>query len=216
MPLITDYQYLILESLKQCDFQRILRLKGKSHDALIGEFINWWFKQDIDGMICNPARGSKSGSRRYFADLLFLELFEGREYYEVKGVAEVENNEEKFMDKIKSLASYEKYTRRGSIAYLNLEFAIFCYTLNTPNDDIPQKIYDKVIQISVSSALLWIVCEISKSLNNKDTVNYSIYMPNYVKRYDLFFYNRNFNSIIIYSIKKGKQIKNIIIPGMTQ
>ena len=67
MPLISDYQNSVLESLKKYDFQRILRMKGRCHDALIGEWVNWWLSQDIDAMICNPARGSKIGSAR--ADL---------------------------------------------------------------------------------------------------------------------------------------------------
>lgn len=212
MPLLTDYQNSIVESLKQYDFLRILRMKGKCHDALIGEWINWWLGQSIDGLICNPARGSRSGSRGYIADLLFLERFEGFEYYEVKGVGEVENSHKKIMDKIDSLASYEKYTRQGSSAYPNLEFAILCCTLDVPNDELVEKIYDKVLQVSENSGLLWIICEISRPLSNREKHDYSIYMPNYVKGYDRFFYNRNFNSAILYFMKNAKQMQDVIIP----
>jgi hypothetical protein len=212
MPLMTEYQDSIIQSLNEYDFQRILRMKGSCHDALIGELINWWLSQDIDGMICNPARGSKSSSRRYFADLLFLEQFQGFDYYEVKGVAEIENNEEKLTDKIKSLASYENYVKKGSKAYPNLQFAVLCYTLNVPNDELAQKIYDAIVEVSEDSSLLWIVCEIADSLRSEGEP-YRIYMPNYVRGYDYFYYTRNFSSVILYTIKKGKQIGDITVPS---
>ena len=216
MPLLSNYQKFILDSIKRHDFQRILRFRGKCHDALIGEWINWWLGQNINGMICNPARGSKLASRRCFADILFLEQFKGEEHYEVKGVAEVENNKNKFIKKIKSLTSYEEYTKRGSVAYPDLEFAIFCYTLATPNDALAQKVYSKILKVSQRSDLLWIVCEIGKCLSDKETVNYSIHMPNYVKGYNYFFYNRNFDSVILYFIKKAKQIGKIMVPEPIQ
>src|SRR4030065_964202 len=117
MPLLTEYQELILKSLKRYPFGRILRMKGKCHDALIGEWVNWWLKRKIDGMIFNPARGSKSGSRRYVADLMFLERFIESEYFEVKGIAEIENNEEKLSEKTNSLVSYENYSKQGGNVY---------------------------------------------------------------------------------------------------
>ena len=73
---LTNYQRLIVESIKKYDFVKNLsRMTGRCHDALIGEWVNWWFGQKIDSMICNPARISKLGSKRYTADLLFLERF---------------------------------------------------------------------------------------------------------------------------------------------
>jgi len=213
MPLLTEYQNAILESMKQYDFQRILRMKGKCHDALMGMWIDWWFGQKINGIICNPARGSMSSHRRCIADLLFLEQFQNEDYYEVKGVAEIENNEAKFNDKVSSLSSYEKYTKKGFNAYPDLEFAVFCYTLDTPNDVLANQVYDKVLEVSEGSELLWIVCEIGRSLTH-GRPDYSIHMPNYVRGYDYFYYDRNFSSVIIYSIRKGKQIQDISVPGI--
>ena len=214
MPLLTDYQKLIIESMKKNDFIRIFRFRGRCHEALIGEWINWWFEQKIDGMICNPARCSKLVSRRC-ADILFLKQFEREEHYEVKGVAEVENSKKKIIYKIESLKSYEKYTRRGALAYPDLEFAILCYALATPNETLSDEIHSKILQVSKRSNLLWIVCEIGKGLYNKETVNYSIHMPNYVKSADYFFYWRNFDSVILYFSKKGKQIGEIFVPGVS-
>jgi hypothetical protein len=186
---------------------------GSCHDALIGEWINWWLSQGIDGRICNPARQSKSGSRRYIADLLFLEQFKGFDYYEVKGVAEVENDERRFMDKIKSLMSYENYFKKGSKVYPNLEFGVFCYTLHLPNEELAGKIYEKLVDVSNGSSLLWIACEVGKSLREKGDVNDSIFMPNYVRGAECFFYYRRFSSVVLYSIKSGKQVQEFIIPG---
>ena len=118
------------------------------------------------------------------------------------------------MDKIESLASYEKYTKRDSNVYPDLEFAIFCYTIDTPNQELAQKIYYRVLQVSGRSRLLWIVCEIGRSLSNRETANYSIHMPNYVKGSDRFFYYRNFNSVILYSIKNANQVQDIVVPGI--
>jgi hypothetical protein len=214
MPLITDYQESILKSLRKYDFQRILRMKGSCHDAIIGEWISWWLNQNINGMICNPARGSKLGNRRCIADLLFLEQFQGFDYYEVKGVAEIENNENKFIDKVKSLASYENYVKRGSKVYPSLEFAILCHTLNLPNDELAEKIYGRILEVSEGSNLLWIICEIGSLLRDNKEADYSIFMPNYVKGVDCFFYFRNFGSVIFYSIKNGKQIEDIVVPSI--
>jgi len=187
---------------------------GSCHDAIIGEWINWWLTQEGDTRICNPARHSRLGSRRYIADLLFLERFEGYDYYEVKGVAEIENNESKFMDKIKSLASYENYVKKGSAVYPNLEFAIFCYTLNLPNDELADRIYETLIDVSKNSKLLWIACEVGNSLREKGDVDDSIFMPNYVKGYDCFYYYRRFSSVFLYSIKSGKQVQEFTIPKL--
>lgn len=216
MALLTNYQNLVLESLKRNNFlgaTRIIKFKGRCHDALIGEWINWWLERSDDGMICNPARGSRSGSRRYVADLLFLERFEGFECYEVRGIGEVENSRRKFMHKIDSLASYEKYTRQGSNVYPNLEFAILCYTLDIPNDELAQSIYDRVLQVSENSGLLWIVCEIGRSLTNEERNSYCIYMPHFVKGCDRFSYCRNFSSAVLYFVKNAKQIQDVIIPN---
>jgi len=212
MPLLTNYQNLILESVKKYDFLRIRRFIGRCHDALIGEWINWWIEQNSTGMICNPARSSKKGSKRCIADILFLAQPDKQDYHEVKGVAEVENSENKIISKIESLNSYEKHKKRGSLAYPDLEFAIMCYTLKTPNETLSAQVYSRIIQISKSSNILWIVCQIGKGLTDGETANYSVYMPDYVKGYDRFFYNRNFDSLFIYFIKKGKQIGEILVP----
>ena len=89
-----------------------------------------------------------------------------------------------------------------------------CYSLKTPNETLSDQVYSKVLQISKRSNLLCVVCEIGRGLTNGETVNYSVYMPNYVKGYDRFFYNRNFDSIVMYFIKKGKQIGEIFVPGV--
>lgn len=208
MPLLSDYQNAILESIKDYDFRRILRMKGSCHSALVGRWIDWWLGQKIDGMVCNPARGSRGGCRRYFADLLFLELFQGEDCYEVKGVAEVENNREKFTQKIRSLASFEKYTRRGIRAYPDMEFAAFCYTIDIPEDVLGQKIYDEIFDVCEESELLWIVCEIRRSLS-REKPDYCIHMPERAR------YTRNFSAVVVYSLKKAKQVRNITGPGIT-
>ncbi|MEM2507314.1 MAG: hypothetical protein QXF61_09760 [Nitrososphaeria archaeon] len=211
MPLLTSYQDFILQSLKKYDF-RFYWMIGSCHDAIIGEWINWWLTQKGDTRICNPARHSRSGSRRYIADLLFLERFKGYDYYEVKGVAEVENNESKFMDKIKSLISYENYIKKGSAVYPNLEFAIFCYTLDIPNDELSDRIYETLIDLSRNSKLLWIACEVGNSLREKGDVDDSIFMPNYIKGYDCFYYYRRFSSVVLYGIKNGKKVQEFTFP----
>ena len=190
-------------------------MKGKCHDALIGEWVNWWLERKIDGMIFNPARGSKSGSRRYVADLMFLERFKGSEYFEVKGIAEIENNEEKLSEKTNSLVSYENYSKQGCKVYPDLEFAILCYRLDIPNDALAQGIYNRIVEKSESSDLLWIVCEIARSLNKDGKPQYLIHMPGHVKGADSFWYYRNFSSVIFYCIKNGKQIEDIIVPGVS-
>ena len=212
---LTDYQLLTLKSIKEYDFiKNISRMTGKCHDALIGEWVNWWLGQKkVDCRICNPARGSKIGSNRCTADLLFLERFYDESYFEVKGVAEVENNEKKILEKIKSLSSYEKHKKGERTAYPDLMFTVLCYTINIPNDEIIEKIYNNVVHISKNSNLLWIVCEIGKSL--EEEARHNIHIPNFVRGSDLFFYYRNFASINFYFIRNGKKIGDIFTPGVT-
>lgn len=95
-----------------------------------------------------------------------------------------------------------------------MDFAILCYTLATPNEALSTEVYSKILQVSKQSSMLWIVCQIGEGLTDEKTANYSIYMPNYVKGYDRFFYNRNFDSVILYFIKKGKQVGEILVPGV--
>ena len=203
MPLLSDYQDIIIDNLTKYNFkERIQNFKGRCHDALIGEWINWWFLQkDTEPMICNPARQSRSGRRKYIADLLFLERFVEEEHYEVKGVAEIENNKNKIFEKINSLKSYEDYTRRGNNAYPDLEFAVLCFTLK--DIDYSEKIINKVYSISDRSNLLWIICQINNVSNSE---KYSIHMPEYVKSYDYFYYTKNFDSLDLYYVKNGKKI----------
>jgi hypothetical protein len=134
----------------------------------------------------------------------------------VKGVAEIENNEQNFPDKLKSLSTYENYIKKGSNVYPDLEFAVFCYTLNAPNDELVEKVYNDVLHISENSNLLWITCEIANSLFEGREPDYSIRMRNYVRDYDYFYRNRNFSSVILYGVKSGKQIQDIIIPGLEE
>jgi hypothetical protein len=214
MPLLSSYQEQVFKSLKKHDFpNRIAKMKGRCHDVLIGEWANWWLSRDIDGMVFNPARASREGSVNYIADLQFLERFAGSEYYEVKGVQEVENNEDKIFEKIRSLASYEKYSKKGMKVYPDLEFAILNYKIDLPNDKLGEGIYDKIIAISSSSNLLWVVCELGKTLGASDNPDYAIHMPNHVRGAEWFWYYRNFSSLLFYAVKIGKQIDNIVVPG---
>lgn len=209
---MTEYQNSIFQSRREYDFEKIARMMGSCHDALIGEWINWWLSQNASNMIINPARASKSGSQTFYADLLFLEQFEGIEPYEVKGVAEIENNEEKLMTKIDSLRSYETHKSGVEFDYPNLSFALFCYTLNLPNDDLTNRIWNRILEVSKDSHLLWVVCQIdSSSLENSERT-YSVFMPNYVKGTACFFDRRNFCDIFIYGVKNGEQVTNFVFP----
>lgn len=202
MPLLSKYQNEVIADLSKYDFSRIFQFKGRCHEALIGEWINWWFNQKNEHlMICNPARQSKQGPRKFIADILFLERFQGDSHYQVKGVAEIENSADKIFDKIKSLSSYEKYTVRGYNVYPDLKFAVLCYTMDHENP-LREKIIQKIYLTSQSSNLLWITCTIYKRI--KDDPEYLIHMPEYVKDADYFYYRKNFESVNIRYIKNGK------------
>lgn len=43
---LTNYQHLIIESIKEHDFiQNLSRMTSRCHNALLGEWVNWWFRQ---------------------------------------------------------------------------------------------------------------------------------------------------------------------------
>ncbi len=81
---------------------------GKCHEALIGEWINWWLENSEKShkrRIINPAMQA-SYYGKYYGDLLFCERDNRSKSYKCVGVAEIENTMKHYLSKLKSLNAY--------------------------------------------------------------------------------------------------------------
>ncbi|MCZ7403644.1 MAG: hypothetical protein O8C67_01750, partial [Candidatus Methanoperedens sp.] len=76
------------------DYKKVTKcFYGKCHEALIGEWINWWLentKGNRKRRIINPAMQANYYGN-FSADLLFCERDNRSKSYKAIGVAEVEN-----------------------------------------------------------------------------------------------------------------------------
>jgi len=160
---MVTWRYLmeIKTAIKNFDYKRLNKsVYGGAHDAIIGEWINWWVKyclNDKKGIIhsiINPAMQASFRGKPYFADILFVEHSEKidigkdsdgvtRQFYRVVGVAEIENDNslEKLKHKVNSLSAYENCRdKKRRIKFPDLEFGILCtYYLD---EDLKERRYE--------------------------------------------------------------------------
>lgn len=203
MPLLSNYQKEILESFSKYDFRTKL-FKGACHDALIGELINWWLNTEHERLIVNPATMARMCEKRVIGDLLFYQKSSKNDEYLAMGIAEVENNVNKFNSKINTLHAYEKYCKKGKRVYPDLEFAIFCYKIMEEDEKTSNDVEKWVMDISNKSDLLYLICEIPKTKNKE--LRSELYSPNNVKGADTYYYTRNIDGEKYYSVKRSKII----------
>lgn len=104
----------ITEMIKNFNYNRVNNCYyGKCHEALIGEWINWWLEngeKSHERRIINPAVQAYYNGRKYYGDLLFFEKNNKSKSYKAVGVAEIENPKSKYLSKLlsklKSLNAY--------------------------------------------------------------------------------------------------------------
>jgi hypothetical protein len=94
-----------IEEVDRFDLSAIKRTYGDGHHQLIGKWIDWWIEGDKDRRIAwSEAPRLPSGN---CSDIMFLESLQG-DYYDPVGVAEVENDEKKWDEKIKTMVEYAR------------------------------------------------------------------------------------------------------------
>lgn len=94
-----------VEEMDRFDLSAIKRTYGDVHHLLIGKWIDWWIEGGKDTRIAwSEAPRLPDGK---YSDIMFLECLQEDPYYPI-GVAEVENNEKKWDEKINTMIEYAK------------------------------------------------------------------------------------------------------------
>jgi hypothetical protein len=155
---------LIVEAHKTLSI--LSRTRGKAHDVLVGEWVRCWNELDHYHLAFNPAPVAGS----HTADIMFLEP----EYNEIKnyepsiwkpvGVAEIENNRNKWSEKLESLSEY--------IKEYQLKFVLLCVRVyQNSRDDMKSfdQLKEKVIIVSRNMPNVeWILYRWDESPWSKD------------------------------------------------
>ena len=206
----------ITKMIDEFDYEKVTNCYyGKCHDALIGEWINWWLvntKKSNERRIINPAiRASYYGN--YFADVLFFERNNESKSYKAIGVAEIENNLSKYLSKLKSLNAYIFAKEINSNKkFPDLKFVLLSTILKTDEEGNATDLhYDAYEELKHKI----------KHYSKKSKDIYWIYYQMKLKKYadpdekfdvdDRFWYSHSFADKPDYFIaKNGKTIKEVI------
>jgi len=152
--------------LQKFDHNRLCKVRGEAHDAIVGEWIRWWVDTSPKSHLAiNPAKYvDTKGKKSYSADILFCSKQE-LGLYEVLGVTEVENKRKKWFLKLDSLRAYAL-----SQKYPNIEFTLLCVRVYSKKD---RDLFSQLLQlIKKTSALVpkitWILYRLSETSGKKD------------------------------------------------
>lgn len=137
------------KEIQTYNWKKLMNIRGGAHDAIIGSWINWWINVDVKKhMVLNPPH--KVGGK--LADILFLRG--DKEYlYHPVGVAEVENNPEKWMEKIETLKAYwKRYSNLKCITFL-----LLCITTNPRYEEKFKELLEHIKELSEIVKATWIL-----------------------------------------------------------
>lgn len=150
----------LTKEFQNFDWKKLSKVRGKAHEGIIGEWISWWIEIDSQNhMVFNPAPYAENRS----ADIVFLRNVKG--YYFPFGVAEVENNPKKWMEKLNTLTVYEKqYSKLETLGFL-----LLCVTTRSADEEKFRKLVQQAMNISKDSELNWILYRLTKIPWKKDT-----------------------------------------------
>lgn len=147
-----------VEMIQQFDVEKLSKVRGAAHDGIIGEWIRWWLDLNPDKhLVFNPAPYAKNNT----ADVLFLK--EQTEYgvFAPFGVAEIENNKDKWSSKLKSLATYERELP-------DLKFVLLCVKTGTRSKDAYKHLIEEVKKVSSTSQVHWIIYRLKAKSRGAD------------------------------------------------
>ena len=194
--------------LSKFKWKRLAKVAGGGHDARIGEWIRWWNEGNLDHMVINPAPKTEIQGKPVFADLLFLEKKNAGapNLLNVVGVAEIENNREKFLEKLNSLRAYIDNKKK----YPDLEFALLSVSwYRDLEKEQYEKTFEKVLQtlkdFSESSTQSWILHAIKYVKLTGEQAPYSIKIIDKAPGAESFFYtHRNLRGVEWLTFKNGE------------
>ena len=145
---------------KHFDWRKLANVRGAAHDVIIGAWANWWI--DIDPkrhMVLNPAH--KVDGR--LSDLMF---FEGdKDYiYHLVGVAEIENNPDKWIEKIETLRKYWKTYRSQKC----ISFLLLCASTSPEYETRFDELKKHVRSVSETTEPAWVLYRLDVADYKKD------------------------------------------------
>lgn len=205
----------ITKAIEKFDYNKVTNCYyGKCHEALNGEWINWWLgktKKSHKRRIINPAiQASYYGN--YTADILFCERDNRSKSFKALGVAEVENNPNKYLYKLKSLNAYIFAKGKNfEEKFPDLEFVLLSTRQQTDKEgyitDSHFKLYEaikeKIIEYSEKSDVYWIYYQM-KLKSHPDESPDETFDIDYVKDVEKFWYKYSFEEKPDYLIvRKG-------------
>lgn len=96
---------MAVKELDRFDLSSIKRTLGDMHHSLIGKWIDWWIEGGKDKRIAWSEPPCLLNRNR--SDIMFLECLQEDTFYPV-GIAEVENDEKNWDEKIETMAEYAR------------------------------------------------------------------------------------------------------------
>lgn len=160
---------LVLEDvLKQFTYDRLSRIRGEAHDAIVGEWIRWWLEVDPQNHLAiNPAKYvDAEDGKSYSADILFCRKdAEELELQEIVGVGEIENKRKKWFEKLESLKAYAL-----SMKYPSLRFTLLCVRIYSRKDE---ELFTQLLERMKKLSMLipktdWILCSLREASGKED------------------------------------------------
>ena len=143
-------------------FNRLTKIRGGAHEAIIGEWIRLWNDLNPDNMVINPAPLVEGR----VSDILFLEPeyetidnIQEPNYWKPAGVAEIENNIEKWNDKVRSLVGY--------IETYPIHFVLLCvrvYSKSTNEQSKFKSLVNSICSVSENtSKVSWLLYKLNQN-----------------------------------------------------
>lgn len=198
---------VLSQRLKQFRWDRLWQVGGEAHEGKIGEWIRWWIDGKPNRMVINPP--PKDRKTRRCADVLFLQESPITHTFHALGVAEIENNAKKWMEKLNTLKTYEEDQTR----YPDLKFALLCVSwyehfreeMNPQSEEVAKKMAES----SKNSRIDWILYILKYARLEKEEAPFAIRIPDYVKGSELFYYrHRNLAGAEWIIFTQGKILDN--------
>lgn len=187
-----------------------------NHHTIIDQWARWWIEDTNESNVKRgvfdeaiACKGGKGGRR---ADIMFLEQSPDK-IFEIKGVAEIENNirdnADKYLEKLETLKIYDEMTDK----FPNLDFVVLSTIMvgdkNNTYLDFFSPLLKEAKKYSKDSDLSWIIYALIVFENHKTPREFKV--PNYIDGYETFVrYYEYHNQAAYVILHEGKEIKKKI------
>lgn len=185
-----------------------------NHHTIIGQWARWWIEDTNNGAkrgIFDEALACKG---RRHADIMFLQKANDN-IFEIKGVAEIENNieckQDKYLEKLECLKIYDELEDK----FPDLEFVILSTIMGIDKNDefidFFTPLLKKVKEYSKESDLYWVIF-ILEVIDNRRTPR-EFHAPEYYKNSITYvWFNEYYKEGAYVILKSGEEIAKVNWP----